>query len=148
MRANIIYSIAFCLLVSINLIGQQQAEKTLVKGFNLAGSNVVLLDVAPESDVVVKEWSQEQMRVIMTVSLGNGSDQMLKSLVKVGRYNLDSSIEPDRLKVFLPGLERNVKLRSGGELIEILKFEIYAPANVLVNTRTMDAVAEETNTSF
>ncbi len=148
MRANIIYSIAFTLLVSINLNGQQHAEKTLVKGFKLAGNNVVLIDVAPENEIVINEWSQEQMRVVMTVSLGNGSDQMLKSLVKLGRYNLDSSIEPDMLRVFLPGLERNVKLRNGGELIENLNFEIYAPSNVLVKTKTVDAVAEETKTSF
>jgi hypothetical protein len=148
MRANIFYTIAFIFLIASNLIGQQQAEKTLVKAFNLADHHVVYLDVDLQNDVVIHEWNQEQMRVVMTVSLGNGSDLMLKSLVKVGRYNLDSSMEPDMLRVFLPGLEREVKLRNGGELVENINFEIFAPSNVLVKTKTVDAVAEETKTSF
>src|SRR5690606_37626627 len=125
-----------------------QVERTLVKAFNLAGNNVVLLDVDSNSEVKVNEWNQEQMRVVMTVSLSNGSDQMLKSLVKVGRYDIDSSNDPDQLRVFLPGLEREVKLRNGGQLIENINFEIFAPSNVLVKTNTSDAVAEKTTSDL
>ena len=133
------------LFVSFSLHAQQ-AEKTLVKAFNLKGSQTVFLDV--DAEVEVKEWGQEQMRVIMTVALENGSEIMLKSLVKVGRYNLDSSEEEAQFKVFAPGLERQVKLRSGKELLEKIHFEVYAPSNVLVKSRNQETVAEKTVPSF
>ena len=131
MKSKIIYSLVLSLLlVSINLTGQAHIERTLVKGFNLEGNNTVLIDVAENSEVIINDWNQDQMRVIMTVSLTNGSDMMLKSLVKVGRYNLDSSNEPDFFRVFLPALERKVKLRNGGVLVENIDFEVFKPSNV------------------
>ena len=143
MKSSISYTAALTFLLSSFSINGQQVERTLVKAFNLSGNNVVLLDVDSNSEVKVNEWSQEQMRIIMTVSLSNGSDLMLKSLVKVGRYDIDSAIEPDQLRVFLPGLEREVKLRNGGQLIENINFEIFAPSNVLVKTNTSEAIAEK-----
>ncbi len=124
----------------------QSIEKTLVKSFNLKGNNLVLVDV--DADVTINEWSQDQMRVIMRISLDNGSEMMLKSLVKVGRYNLESSLEPAGLKIFVPGLEKQVKLRSGNELMEQISFEIYAPSNVTVKPKLAEAFAEKTDKTF
>ncbi|MEZ4953400.1 MAG: hypothetical protein R2825_07470 [Saprospiraceae bacterium] len=148
MKARITFSIILSILTSINLFGQQNVEKTLVKAFNLTGIHSVLIDVPTENQVVINEWNQEQMRVVMTVSLGNGSDQMLKSLVKVGRYNLDSADENSDLRVYLPGLEREVKLRSGDKLIENINFEIYVPANTHVKTMLNEDIAEKSESSF
>jgi hypothetical protein len=148
MKARITFSIILSILTSINLFGQQNVEKTLVKAFNLTGIHSVLIDVPTENQVVINEWNQEQMRVVMTVSLGNGSDQMLKSLVKVGRYNLDSADENSELRVYLPGLEREVKLRSGDKLIENINFEIYVPANTHVKTMLNEDIAEKSESSF
>lgn len=133
------------LFISLSINGQQ-IEKTLVKSFNLKGNNVVFIDV--DANVTINEWTQDQMRIIMRVSLDNGSDMMLKSLVKVGRYNLESALEEDGLKIYVPGLNRQVKLRSGVELIEHLDFEIYAPANVLIQTKEIEVIAEKTNSTF
>lgn len=148
MKARITFSFVLSILTSLNLFGQQNVEKTLVKAFNLSGFHSVLIDVPIENQVVINEWNQEQMRVVMTVSLGNGSDQMLKSLVKVGRYNLDSTDEESNLRVFLPALEREVKLRSGDKLIENINFEIYAPANIHVKTTANEDIAEKSASSF
>ena len=148
MKSSITLLLAILLLsTSVHLNGQQ-VEKTLVKAFNLAGNNVVLLDVNDNSQVIVNEWNQIQMRVIMTVSLENGSDLMLKSLVKVGRYNLDSVVEPGQLRIFLPGLEREVKLRNGGQLVENINFEIFTPSNILVKTKNSDVVAEKSTSDL
>ncbi len=148
MKARFTFSFILVLLTSFHLIGQDHIERTLVKSFNLSGYNSVYMDVAPENDVVINEWNQEQMRVIMTVSLGNGSGQMLKSLVKVGRYNLDAADDETSLRVYLPGLEREVKLRSGNKLIENISFEIFAPCNFLVITRSDEIIAEKPDSSF
>ncbi|MEO1262258.1 MAG: hypothetical protein AAFZ15_25860 [Bacteroidota bacterium] len=138
---------SFLFFSSVGLFAQN-AEKTLVKGFNLSGFESVLIDVPPKHDVEIKDWNQDQMRVIMTVSLGNGSDLMLKSLVKVGRYNIDAGDQEGAMRVFLPGLEREVKLRSGKELIENIRFEIYKPSNFLVKAKTDETIAEREDSSF
>ncbi len=148
MKARSLFSIILTLIASVQISGQQNAEKTLVKAFNLNGIQSVLIDIETENEVVVKEWGQEQMRVLMSVSLGNGSDQMLKSLVKVGRYNLDSVDDGGELRIFLPGFDREVKLRSGDRLIENINFEIYAPANILVKSKGNDSIAEKSGSNF
>lgn len=130
---NYIIYIFALLLISYTTNGQPTA-KTLVKSFNVANQNVIYLDVSPSSKVIINEWSQDQMRVTMTVSLAEGPEMMLKSLVKVGRYNLDSADEDGLFRVFIPGLEREVKLRSGKKLSEIIDFEVFVPSSVTVRT--------------
>ncbi len=142
MKSKIILLLVPALFLSLSMNGQQ-TEKTLVKLFDLKGNNVVLVDV--DADVTVNEWTQDQMRVIMRVSLENGSDMMLKSLVKVGRYNLESVETENGLKIFVPDLQKQVKLRSGDELVERINFEIYAPADVLVQSKEIVAIAGEAN---
>ena len=140
-------SLFFFMFLSIGLVAQN-AEKTLVKGFNLTKYNSAVIDVPQKHFVEINNWDQDQMRVIMTVSLENGSDLMLKSLVKVGRYNIDSNNDGGIMRVFLPGLEREVKLRSGGELIEKIHFEIYKPTNFLVKAKTDEAIVERDDSTF
>ena len=126
-----------------------QIEKTLIKAFNLNGNDIVLMDVDAKSDVTVQTWNEDQMRITMTVSLENGSDMMLTSLVKVGRYNIDSNSDNGIYRVYLPGLEKEVKLRSGNKLVENIDFEIFAPSNIQVKTNAfVDALAEETNSDL
>ena len=148
MKYTTLFLATLILLVSSNFLSAQ-IEKTLVKAFNIDGNNIVEMDVSEKSNVVVHKWGEDQMRVIMTVSLENGSDMMLKSLVKVGRYNLDGSDESGLFRVFLPELMKEVKLRSGNKLIENIDFEVFVPSDVQVKTNQLsDALAEETNSDF
>lgn len=138
----------FILLICTSCLFAQNA-KTLVKAFNIADSDIVLMDVEKNSKVVVNEWGEDQMRIIMTVSLENGSDMMLKSLVKVGRYNIDAVDESGIFRVFLPELLKEVKLRSGNKLIENIDFEVFAPSSVQVKTNQLsDALAEKTSSDL
>ena len=107
----------------------QQAEKTLVKTFNLHGNNVVRLDI--NGPVEVRTWKNPTMRVQMTISSENGSNALLKSLVQSGRYNLRSTQGEEGLVINAPAFKREVKL--GKTLIqENLSFVIYAPENTSV----------------
>jgi hypothetical protein len=133
------------LLVSLSLQGQH-AEKTLVKAFNLQGQQAVLIDIDAPLEIV--EWNQQQMRVVMTVSLENGSDTMLKSLVSTGRYNLDSNTDESGFRIFAPGLERQVKMMNGSELKEKITFEVFSPANVLVQSRFSESLTEKSSSAF
>ncbi|MCI5081812.1 MAG: hypothetical protein MRY78_08975 [Saprospiraceae bacterium] len=143
---NLKYSVLATLLLFVTTISfGQQAEKTLVKSFNLHGNHVVKLDV--EAPVEIRTWKNSTMRMQMTISLENGSNALLKSLVQSGRYNLQSSQEEEGLVVSAPRFKRQVKL--GETLIqENVSFIIYAPENISVrlsneastDTQTDDAL--------
>lgn len=145
MNARLTQFLVPLLLVSTTLLGQQ-AEKTLVKAFNLQGQQAVMIDV--DAPIEVVEWNQQQMRVVMTVSLENGSTTLLKSLVSSGRYNLNSESLDYNFRIFAPGLDRQVKLMNGGELKEKISFEVFAPRNVLVTSRVLESLTEKTTQSF
>lgn len=117
------------LLIATTFTFAQEAEKTLVKSFNLQGNQVVVLDL--EGAIEVKTWSNDIMRVQMTISHKNTSEAILKSLIKAGRYNLKSAIEEDGLKVTAPGLQREVTIR-GKLLDDSVSYVVFAPENVLV----------------
>lgn len=123
------FTTLFSLLIVTSVLFGQEVEKTLVKSFNLQGNQVVVLDL--EGVVEVKTWSNDIMRVQMTISQKNTSEAILKSLVKAGRYNLKSVVEHDALKVTAPDIQREVKI--GGKLLEdTVSYVVFAPENVLV----------------
>lgn len=119
---------ALFLLISTMVVAQQ-AEKTLVKAFNLQGHQLV--EVKMDGPVEVRTWKETTLRVQMNVKLENGSEALLKSLVQIGRYNMKSNTAEGGFQIFAPNLEREVKI--GGELIqENYSFVIYAPEGVQV----------------
>lgn len=138
------YILATLLLLVGTSLFAQQAEKTLVKTFNLHGNNVVKLDV--NGPVDVRTWNSSTMRVQMTISSENGSNALLKSLVQSGRYNLRSTQGEEGLVVNAPAFKREVKL--GETLIqENLSFVIYAPENTSVrwsNEASTDNTVDDT----
>ena len=118
-----------CVSAAIPVYSQTQAEKTLVKSFNLKGSDVVTLDL--DGAIEVKEWNNEIMRIQMTISVENGSSSMLKSLIQVGRYNLMSVVENGDLKIFAPAMKKEIKAR-GRVLKENIVYTVFTPENVTV----------------
>ncbi|MCB0522421.1 MAG: hypothetical protein H6577_26140 [Lewinellaceae bacterium] len=143
MKTRILF-LSIPLLLSTVASNGQQAEKTLVKAFNLQGSKAVLLNVAGQADV--KEWNQEQVRIMMTVTLEQGSEQVLKSLVQSGRYNLQSVEENGVFVISAPGLEKQIKMSGGKEIHENISFEVFVPHNVLLSLK--DTETEPTTSSF
>ena len=142
---NRTYFLLFPLLLASASLVAQQAEKTLVKSFNLNGQSAVLLDVA--GNVTVTTWNEPQMRIQMTITLQNGSETMLKSLVTAGRYNLDSKEVNGAYSIVAPGLERQIKLGSGQLLGETVSYIVLAPKDVIVTTRPSGNLPEAAATS-
>ena len=125
------------LLLTVAPSQAQQAEKTLVKSFNLSGQTAVFLDLEGEMEVIT--WSEPQMRVQMKINLQNGNENMLKSLVTAGRYNLNTKEENGTYSIVAPGLDRQIKLSGGQMLGEQISFQVFAPKNVSVTTRSSDS---------
>jgi hypothetical protein len=132
-----IFTLLLPLLLTIAPSIAQQAEKTLVKSFNLNGHTMIFLDL--EGDVDITLWSEPVMRIQMTVTLHNGNENMLKSLVTAGRYNLNTKEENGSLSIVAPGLDRQIKLSSGQNLGEQIKYQVFAPKDITVTTRSTDA---------
>lgn len=118
----------FTLIFAIT-IATSQAEKTLVKSFNLKGMQVVELDL--DGDIEVREWDNTIMRIQLTIMIERGNDSTLKSLVRAGRYNLYSEIGDEDFKIFAPGTKKEMKVGSQ-ELNENISYTVYAPENVIV----------------
>lgn len=126
------------LLLTVAPIQAQHAEKTLVKSFNLSGQSAVFLDLAGE--VKVTTWKEPQMRIQMTITLQNGSETMLKSLVTAGRYNLNTKSENGKSSIVAPGLEKQIKLGNGQLLGEQVTYEVFAPENLTISIREVESI--------
>ena len=138
MKKSKIISFIASLLITSMVFAQNNTEKTLVKSFNLQGSQLVMLDM--DADYEIRPWANTYMQVQMTVGLENGSEAMLKSLIQARRYNLDSANLEGDLKVFAPGLARTVSV-GGKELLENFSLVIYVPSEVEVKP-FMEATTE------
>ncbi len=118
-----------CLILCSTFAFSQAAEKTLVKAFNLQGNSAVVLDLP--GNVEVKQWDNTIMRVQMAVTLENGSNSMLKSLITAGRFNLKSKVENEEFFVYSPSMHKKVTV-SGVELAEKVTYTVFVPNYVIV----------------
>lgn len=126
----------------------QQAEKILIKSFNLKGSSIVLMDV--DGDVEVKEHNGKIIRVQLAIELINGTSSILCSLIKAKRYNLIGALKDDQFVLSMPSLEKRVSV-GGIELTEKVSYTIFAPADVIVklsNESSASNVAEKNSSEL
>ncbi len=119
-------AIPFLLAASL-LTAQTSVEKNLVKSFNLQGEQLVMVDLP--GPVAIQTWDQDLMRVQLTVRLSNGSENLLKSLVMAGRYNLKGEVTADGFLISCPGLAKTVTVQ-GQELEESFEFSVWLPKKV------------------
>jgi hypothetical protein len=125
---RILTTILLAIMIA-NTAVAQQAEKILIKSFNLKGNSVVLMDV--DGNVEVKEYKGKIIRVQMAIELTNGTFSILCSLIKAKRYNLIGTVEDDQFVLSMPSLEKRVTV-GGKELTEKISYTVFAPADVLV----------------
>lgn len=122
-------TITMLLLLIAPLAFGQAAQKTLVKSFAVAKGQSIELDVA--HPVEIKTWSNDLMRVQVTIQLENGNEAILKSLIGVGRYNFVAQQDGTSMTITAPNLDREVKI--GGEpLMDDISIVMFVPDNVQV----------------
>ncbi len=137
MKTLRIFTTVLLAIMIANIAVAQQAEKILIKSFNLKGNTVVLMDV--DGNVEVKEHKGEIIRVQMAIELMNGPSSILCSLIKAKRYNLIGTEEDDQFVLSMPSLEKRVKV-GGIELTEKISYTVFAPADVLVKLSNESSV--------
>jgi len=128
MKTHILFPICLFFL-GLTTLQAQAPSKTFVKSFNLKGHDVVMLDL--EQSVTVKTWSSPIMRIQVEIELENGTSSMLKSLARAGRYHILSKPVDGEFLVYVPGLDKEVKV--GGQILqEKIHYTVFAPEDVLV----------------
>ncbi len=133
---RILFTALLSLTLIFSLIAQQTAEKTLIKSFNILGNDVV--DLALDGDIQVMEWNSPAIRIEMLITVENGNETMLKSLIKAGRYNLVSAETDEAFLVSMPGIERDVVIK-GKPLVDRVSYLISVPSGVNVREVTTTA---------
>lgn len=129
-KLHAFFTILFIYITTIAIA--QSSEKTLVKSFPLEANQTVSLDLP--GVIEVKMWDGELLRVQMTITLQNGSEAVLKSLISAGRYNLIAKTG-DSMVISAPSLGKAVQL-GGKALEDHVSFLVYAPKNVSVKLPT------------
>ena len=119
-----------------------QAQKTLVKSLDTKGATVLV--AAMQGEFKVKETETHFVRVTTTINVENFSEDILKKLVEVGRYNIHTEADANgKMMLLMPALEKRVIIK-GVDLIEHLSFEIEVPKGVKVEITSKSTQATAT----
>ncbi|WMX17333.1 MULTISPECIES: hypothetical protein [unclassified Aureispira] len=105
-----------------------QSQKTFVKSLAADASSVA---INLEGTTQVREWEESFIRVTTTIELTNFNEEILKRLVSVGRYNIETTTDNGVMTIQMPKLATKVTIR-GQVLNEVLTYEILVPEGVTV----------------
>jgi hypothetical protein len=108
---------------------QAAAQKSFLKTLDPGNSTAIVFDI--KSPVDGKVWQEPYMRVLLHVSLENGTEALLKQLAEVGRYRVEGKLEGDRYVVTFPALSRDVVIQ-GQKIQESIKVEVFTPGGLAV----------------
>jgi hypothetical protein len=121
-------------ILTIGMVAMTQAQvsKTLVKSVALAGAQEVIIDLP--GTVENSTWDNDFIRVTTYLTVENMNENIVKQLVLVGRYNLDSNLDEKMgaLLISMPKINNQVRVKGIG-LVENLRFEVQAPAGYPVS---------------
>jgi hypothetical protein len=137
-------SISFLLVTHVTT-AQVVASKSLVKSFNVIGKDILTVDLGDK--VTTQEWTNDFVRVQINITLLNGTETTLKSLIESGRYQIKSVITDSAVKISAPGLRRPANV-NGTEINENISFILYVPASLTVEILSpvsLDSTAKATN---
>jgi hypothetical protein len=118
-----------------------QIEKTLIKRVDLQQTHTAY--VMLPGDVAVTEWDEDYLRVTTTIEVENMNENIVKRLVIVGRYTIETQIDKYGKMYILqmPNVAHFVTVK-GVDLVETYKFEVIAPKGYKL------VVKEELNPNF
>jgi hypothetical protein len=105
-----------------------QSQKTFVKSL-AAHSSSIFVDLEGAADI--SEWSETFIRVTTTIKIRNFNEDILKRLISVGRYTLETTTEDGVMRISMPKLARKVTIK-GQALNEVLTYEIFVPSGIAI----------------
>jgi hypothetical protein len=121
--------VLFMFIASISVA--QQAEKTLLKTFNISNSEQVVLDI--DGVVNVEKWSNPTVRIQMEITYKNANVHVMKYLITKGRYNFKSEVTADGYSISIPEIGKPVQISKDGKMLEeTITYTVFVPENVSV----------------
>jgi len=115
------------LLLSLTVTVFAQAEKTLIKSVATANASTAVLDLPGE--VTVSTWDKDFIRITAIIHITNTTDDILKRLVAVGRYNIISKENGHTLTIQMPKMARKVIIK-GNDLAESVSYTVLLPVGM------------------
>lgn len=106
-----------------------QSQKTLVKSIAIEDASSVVL--ALEGKIETSEWNEPYIRIVTNIEVTNFDENILKRLVLVGRYNIETTNVEGKTLVEMPKIAHFVTIK-GVDLQEQLTFEVFVPKGVNV----------------
>ncbi len=114
-----------------------QAEQTITKSLVAEASTAVL---QLSGKVETSTWDKDFIRITATVKVTNSSDDILKKLILVGRYEIQVQNNNGEMIISMPKLEQTVVVK-GVELAEIISYEVQIPSHLQVVVKNNQAKA-------
>lgn len=118
-----------------------QSQKTFVKSLSAPTSSIAV-DLEGKTEII--EWEESFIRVTTTIELTNFNEEILKRLVSVGRYNIETATNDGIMTIQMPKLSTKVTIR-GQVLSEILSYDILVPEGMSVEMISNPNDAETVN---
>lgn len=101
-----------------------QSEQVIVKSIPLQNASGIVLELPGE--VKAQEWERDYIRVTVTINALNTNEDILKRLITVGRYDIQSEVIGDEVQITMPKMEQQVTIK-GTDLQDRLLFEVSYP---------------------
>lgn len=132
-------TIIILLAIPMLSVAQSTVGKTFSKTFNTEDKGTIKLDLPGNVDL--KIWNSPTIRVEISVSLANGNNSMVNELATVGRYNITSATEGDVLRILMPNIQKQIKVK-GEVLRETLTYVVFAPKDLKIIVPNVATLAE------
>ena len=124
--------LTWILILGIVGLGIAQTQKTLVKTFAI-DEGYTELTVTLDADIEVEEWDNNTIRIITEININTG-EQILKALIKAGRYNYETNYDAANniLLLNMPKKDRVIVINEQ-TLKDDLILKIYVPKGMKYN---------------
>ena len=134
---NFISTIA--IIICFATVSFAQAEQTIIKSLAIETASAVL-DLPGE--VTTSLWDKDFIRITATIKATNQGEEILKKLIMVGRYDIQSAEVDGQFVITMSKVAHQVVIR-GVDLTEVISFEVQLPYQVGAVVKKNGQVAEQ-----
>ena len=134
---NFIATIA--IIICFATVSFAQAEQTILKSLTVETATAVL-DLPGEVNTSL--WDKDFIRITATIKTTNQGEEILKKLILVGRYDIQSAEVDGQFIITMPKVAHQVVIK-GVELSEVISYEVQLPYGVAAIIKKNGAVVEQ-----
>ena len=134
---NFIATIA--IIICFATVSFAQAEQTIIKSLTVETATAVL-DLPGEVNTSL--WDKDFIRITATIKTTNQGEEILKKLILVGRYDIQSAEVDGQFIITMPKVAHQVVIK-GVELSEVISYEVQLPYGVAAIIKKNGAVVEQ-----